>query len=221
LRLLRRPRTETEYRETLSRILSTSEETTQLMEALLTLARADAGAARLRFEPIDLTLLLHRAAQKASFLALEKGLDFSDSLSGESLRLHADAAATERLFLAILDNAVKYTPAPGRIRLRSFAAAGFAVVEIEDTGIGISEKDLPHIFDRFFRADQARSREVPGSGLGLSIARWVVDAHQGTIEVSSRPGQGSLFRIRLPLLTSAPARIEESEGRQQSATAAA
>ncbi|HYA61928.1 MAG TPA: ATP-binding protein, partial [Candidatus Sulfotelmatobacter sp.] len=218
---LRRPRTEAEYRETLERILSTSEETTLLMEALLTLARADAGAARLHFEPIELTSLLHKVAQKASFLALERGVSFSGNLSEESLQLQADAAATERLLLAILDNAVKYTPALGCIRLRSFAEAGFAVVEIEDTGIGISEQDLPHIFDRFFRADQARSREVPGSGLGLSIARWVVEAHKGAIEVSSRPGQGSLFRIRLPLLTSAPARIEESEGRQQSATAAA
>lgn len=209
---LRRPRTETEYRETLERILGASEETTQLIEALLTLARADAGATQLQFGLVELTPLLHAAAQKAALLALEKGLTFSESLTQERLLLRADSAATERLFLALLDNAVKYTPAGGSVRLRSFAEAEFAVVEIEDTGIGISEGDLPRIFDRFFRADQARSREVPGSGLGLSIARWVVEAHKGTIEVSSRLGEGSLFRIRLPQAPeAAPRPLAEAE----------
>ena len=85
------------------------------------------------------------------------------------------------------------------MQLCSRDAAGFAVVEVEDSGIGISDEDLPRIFDRFFRADQARSHETPGSGLGLSIAKWVAEAHDGRIEVSSRLGQGSLFRIRLPL----------------------
>jgi signal transduction histidine kinase len=85
------------------------------------------------------------------------------------------------------------------VHFRARAEGEFALIEIEDTGIGISEQDTPRIFDRFFRADQARSREVPGSGLGLSIARWVVDAHNGSIEVNSRLGAGSLFRVRLPL----------------------
>jgi len=79
---------------------------------------------------------------------------------------------------------------------------GSAVAEFRDTGIGVSAEDLPHIFDRFYRADKARSREFGGVGLGLSIARWVAEAHQGTIEVQSTPGAGSVFRIRLPLLQS-------------------
>jgi heavy metal sensor kinase len=196
---LRRPRSEAEYRETLARILGASEETTQLIDALLTLARADVGAAQLQFELVELTPLLQRAAQKASILALEKGLSFSESLSQKPLMLRADAAATERLLLALLDNAVKYTPTGGHVRLCSFAEGESAVIEVEDTGIGIAEEDVPRIFDRFFRADQARSRDVPGSGLGLSIASWVVESHQGTIEVSSRLTEGSLFRVRLPL----------------------
>ena len=196
---LRRPRTESEYRETLERILGASEETTQLIEALLTLARADVGVTQLQFEDIELTPLLHKAAQKAALLALEKGLAFSERLSEEPLLLRADGAAAERLVLALLDNAIKYTPRGGRVQLCSRDAAGFAVVEVEDSGIGISDEDLPRIFDRFFRADQARSHETPGSGLGLSIAKWVAEAHDGRIEVSSRLGQGSLFRIRLPL----------------------
>ena len=113
--------------------------------------------------------------------------------------LQADQAATERMLLALLENAVKYTPTLGRVELRSLADEGFAVIEVQDSGIGISEGDLPRIFDRFFRADQARSHDVPGSGLGLSIARWVVDAHRGAIEVSSQLGKGSLFRVRLPM----------------------
>ena len=196
---LRRPRTETEYRETLERILGASEETTKLIEALLTLARADLGASQLHFEAIELAPVLQAAAQKVAVLALEKGHRFSENLLDEPVVLRADSAATERMILALLDNAMKYTPAGGRIELRSSVEPEFAVIEIADTGIGISERDLPHIFDRFFRADQARSREVPGSGLGLSIAHWIVEAHNGTIEVHSTLGEGSLFRVRLPL----------------------
>ena len=196
---LRRPRTENEYRETLERILGASEETTQLIDALLTLARADLGAAQLEPRCFDVTPVLHKSAHKAAFLALEKGLAFSESLSEQSLCLRADVAAIERLLLALLDNAVKYTPSGGHVQFRSRREGESICIEIEDTGMGISEQDLPRIFDRFFRADQARSGEVPGSGLGLSIARWVVDSHEGAMEVSSRLGQGSLFRVRLPL----------------------
>ena len=196
---LRRPRSEAEYRETLERILGASEETTRLIEALLTLARADLGAAQIQLEHAELTPLLHKAAQKAAVLALEKGLAFSESFPEEPLHLRADTVAIERLLLALLDNAVKYTPSGGQVYFRARAEVEFAIIEVEDTGIGISERDTPRIFDRFFRADQARSREVPGSGLGLSIARWVVDSHYGSIEVTSRLGQGSLFHVRLPL----------------------
>lgn len=202
---LRRPRTEEEYRETLQRILGASEETTQLIEALLTLARADMGASQLQFADVELSPLLRKAAEKGALLAFEKGLTFSEDLGEEAMLLRADAAATERLFLALLDNAVKYTPSGGGIQLRSLREGRYAVVEVEDTGIGISAQDLAHIFDRFFRADQARSREVPGSGLGLSIARWIAEAHNGSIEVKSSLGQGSLFRLRLPLAVEIPA----------------
>jgi two-component system, OmpR family, heavy metal sensor histidine kinase CusS len=208
---LRRPRSESEYRETLERILGASEETTQLIEALLTLARADLGAAQLHFDHVELMPLLCKSAQKASMLALEKGVTFSESLAEEPMLLRADNAAIERLFLALLENAVKYTPAGGRVQFRSFSDGEFAILTVEDTGIGISAEDLPRIFDRFFRADQARSREVPGSGLGLSIARWIVAAHKGTIEVTSRLGQGSVFRVLLPLLKTGERTISEAQ----------
>ena len=196
---LRRLRTEGEYRESLSRILEISEETTGLIEALLTLARADADGAQLKCGFLDATAVLQTVAGQASVLAMSKGLKFSANLAAAPLPLYADSAALEKLFLAILDNAVKYTPSGGSVSLRSFATAGEAVIEVQDTGIGIAEQDQGHIFDRFFRADQARSRMVPGSGLGLSIARWIAEAHNGSIEVESRLSAGSLFRIRLPL----------------------
>jgi signal transduction histidine kinase len=196
---LRRPRREDEYRETLGRILAAAEESTQLIEQLLTLARADAGAAQLRFEAADLSQVLHKVSPLARILAQAKGLGFSDEVDSERLPINMDASAMERLLLALLDNAVKYTP-EGSITLRSYFREGQAIVEVQDTGVGISEMDRPHIFDRFYRADQTRSREVRGSGLGLAIARWIAEMHKGSIEVESELGWGSVFRVRLPLL---------------------
>jgi heavy metal sensor kinase len=195
---LRRSRTEEEYRETLSRILATSEETTHLIENLLTLARADAGAAELHFEDLDLVPHLERIAAEAGILAASKGIQVSSELAAGPVRVSADPAAIERLLLIVVENAVKYTPSGGKIALNLSNGAGSARIEVRDSGIGISGKDLPHIFERFYRADQARSRETGGSGLGLAIAHWIVDLHGGLIEAESASGNGSVFRITLP-----------------------
>ena len=103
------------------------------------------------------------------------------------------------MFLILLDNAVKFTPPQGRITVSLTSSDGCAVAEVRDTGIGIAAEDLPHIFERFFRADPARSRETGGAGLGLSIGKWIAEAHGGTISASSKPGAGSLFQVRIPL----------------------
>jgi len=194
---LRRPRTEDEYRETLLRIRATSEETTHLIENLLTLARADAGATELQFGEIDLVPHLEKIAEEAGILAAGKGIHVTWELPDSPVRVSADPAAIERLLLIVIENAVKYTPSCGKIEMRLSNGAGNARIEIRDSGIGISDKDLPHIFERFYRADQARSRDG-GSGLGLAIARWIVDLHSGLIEAQSTFGNGSLFRITLP-----------------------
>jgi signal transduction histidine kinase len=97
------------------------------------------------------------------------------------------------------------------VRLRSSIVADRIVIEVEDTGVGISAEDLPRIFDRFYRADQARSREIQGSGLGLSIARWIAEIHKGQIEVASTIGVGSLFRIVLPLAATVPVNDSAAE----------
>ena len=196
---LRRPRSDSEYRETLARILSTSEETTELIEQLLLLARADANVAQLKLEPTALSPLLQAVAQKAGVLAAGKGLVFSYATLPSAHTLFANPPALERLLLSVLDNAIKYTPPGGHVSLGVSVENSEAIIEIADTGIGISEKDLPHVFERFYRADQARSRETRGSGLGLSIAKWIAEIHRGSIDLRSRLGQGTRVTIRLPL----------------------
>jgi heavy metal sensor kinase len=205
---LRRPRSDHEYRQTLLRILATAEETTSLIENLLTLARADAGAGDLHFQPIDLRRSLESAAAGAEILAGGKGITFEHHLPDEAVWISADERATERAVKIILENAVKYTAPEGRITLRFEKGEAKANIEIRDNGIGIAEKDMPHIFERFYRANHVRPRDPGGSGLGLAIALWIVQKHQGKIEVESFPGQGSMFRITLPLAKS-PAEIRE------------
>jgi len=196
---LRRSRTEDEYREALSHILTSAEETTHLIENLLVLARADAAAADLHFESIELVSQLEKIAEEAGILTAAKGIQFRKELSARPVRISANPAAIERLFLVVLENAVKYTPAGGRIELVLSNGAGNARIEIRDTGIGIDSKDLPHIFERFYRADPARSRESGGSGLGLAIALRIAELHGGSIDARSTLGSGSTFRISLPL----------------------
>ena len=94
---------------------------------------------------------------------------------------------------------MKYTPEGGSVRIALETSDGFAVVSVSDTGIGITKQDVTHVFDRFWRADKARSREQGGAGLGLSIAKWIVDIHGGSIDVESEPGKGSIFHLRVPL----------------------
>ncbi len=213
---LRRPRSDSEYREALTRILSTSEETTELIEQLLLLARADANVAQLKLEPTALFPVLRAVAQKASVLAAGKGLAFSHSVVPCRHTLLANQAALERLLLTVLDNAIKYTPAGGRVSLDVRVENSEASIEITDTGIGIGEKDLPHVFERFYRADQARSRETRGSGLGLSIAKWIAEIHHGSIDLQSQAaGQGTRVTIRLPLATELGANAPELSSLQE------
>jgi heavy metal sensor kinase len=195
---LRRSRTEAEYREALSQILASSEEATHLIENLLTLARADAGAADLHIESIDLVPHCKKIAEDAGILTAAKGIQFTQQLPASPVRISADPGEIDRLLLIVLENAVKYTPPGGRIEMNLSNGSSQARIEICDTGIGIGEKDLPHIFERFYRADQARSREPGGSGLGLAIARWIVQMHGGSIEARSVVREGSTFRISLP-----------------------
>jgi signal transduction histidine kinase len=166
----------------------------------LTLARADGGNSNLKLATIDLTLALEKVALQTSVLASSNGLSFTSVLANSHLWVKADAAAMEKLFLIFLDNAVKYTPTGGFLRLRSCELNGEAVIEVEDTGIGIAPEDQARIFDRFYRVNHARPASTPGAGLGLSIASWIAAEHHSRIEVQSTVGSGSVFRLRLPLI---------------------
>jgi heavy metal sensor kinase len=195
---LRRPRPEDEYREALAQILRDLVRTSSLIENLMLLARADSGTERLQRARINLVDSLGEACLEGRALAEAKQISFHEQFPESPLWIEGDSQSLRRLFLILLDNAVKYTPPQGRITVSLSAGDGYALTEIRDTGFGIAAEDLPHIFERFYRSDRARSRESGGIGLGLSIGRWIAEAHGGAIEVQSAPGEGSVFRVRFP-----------------------
>jgi heavy metal sensor kinase len=196
---LRRRRTEAEYKDALSRILETSVETSGLLENLLTLARADAGAAGFEMHPLDLNAQLRRAREQGAILAANKFLSFTVQNPESPVWVRADAIAIHRLLLILIDNAVKYTAPGGHCEMALTQEEDQAHIVVKDTGIGIAADNLESIFERFRRADQARSRETPGAGLGLAIARWITQMHGGAITAESKVGVGSAFHVRLPL----------------------
>jgi heavy metal sensor kinase len=196
---LRKPRTDAEYKESLSQILHESERVSQLIEQLLVIARADANSGSIAMQRLDLAEPLREACLHARPAADAKQVAFRESIPLQPLRILGDAVSLERLFHILLDNAVKYTPGGGQIEVHLSTRDSFAIAEVRDSGIGISPEDMPHIFDRFYRADRARTRESGGIGLGLAIGRWIAEAHRGEIQGESGPSQGSTFRVRFPL----------------------
>ena len=196
---LRKARSADEYREVIAEVLTELEKTSGLIEQLMFLARADSGAETLHFAATNVAEVLREACHQGSALAEAKQIAFQEHIPGESMWIQADASSLRRLFLILIDNAVKYTPASGQIEVSLHRNDGYAVAEVRDTGIGIAEADLPNVFERFYRTDKARTRESGGVGLGLSIGRWIAEVHSGTIEVHSSPGRGSTFQIRLPV----------------------
>jgi len=196
---LRRPRSANEYREVLGRLLHGLERTSDLVERLMLLARADSGDQILQRAPLQLEVVLRSVCEQGATLAAAKGVRFGTVLATESMPVAGDADFLERLFLILIDNAVKFTPPQGEIAVSSQLTGESAIVTVRDNGIGISATDLPNLFERFYRVDKARSRESGGAGLGLAIGRWIAQAHGGAIEVESTPGRGTEFRVRLPI----------------------
>jgi heavy metal sensor kinase len=189
-----------EARAALEQIVAEVERTSHLTENLLLLAKADSGAAALQRHHVDLAAAVGEACAQVEVLARVKGLELATELpEPQSLYVAGDTHALRRLFLILLDNAVKYTPTGGRIEVALREHGDAVVGEVRDSGIGISPQDLPHVFDRFYRADRARSREHGGTGLGLAIARWIAESHGGAITVASEIERGSRFEVRLPL----------------------
>ena len=198
---LRNPKIDGESKEAFEEILAESVETSQLLEDMLTLARADAGYASAVFEPVDLSQLVEDAAARQRPLAEAKQQTVTVQTSG-SAWISGDRSSLRRLVWILLDNAVKYTPAKGSIVVSLMAIASEAVLTVRDSGIGIPEELLPRIFDRFVRADPSRG-EVNGTGLGLAIAKWIAGAHHAKLSVQSREHEGSVFRVEFALLRNA------------------
>lgn len=171
-----------------------------LVESLLTLARADEGRFDLHREPVMLEPLVREVFETAVILGEDAGLTVLLPVI-EDARVLGDRTRLRQLFLNLVTNAIKYTPRGGRVEVSLSRREGIATVSVRDSGVGIAAADLPYIFDRFYRADRARSRmaERGGFGLGLAISQWIVQAHGGTITVQSRLGRGSTFTVALPL----------------------
>jgi heavy metal sensor kinase len=186
-----------EQERLLGSILEECERLTRLTDQLLALAREDAGAARPPRQRVDLSALVSAVADNLRPLAEARGLTLHVKAAA-GVTVAGDAARLRQVFYNLLDNALKYTPAGGTVELHVEAGARAAVVTVHDTGIGIPAEHLPHVFERFYRVDRARSRAEGGTGLGLSIARSIVVAHGGEIELTSPPGAGTTCRVMLP-----------------------
>ena len=199
-RALVHPGVPAEILQSLDDTLAQINEMTELVESLLTLARADEGRAPLAVEESDLRDLLGDVAETAGMLGEGVGITVTSTMPDQPVRLPVDRHRIRELLLNLVTNAIKYTPQGGTVDLTLAEQDGAVVLTVRDTGIGIAPGDLPHIFERFWRADPARSRtgQRPGTGLGLAITKWIAEAHGGSITVQSRPGRGTVFTVRLP-----------------------
>jgi signal transduction histidine kinase len=199
-RALTHPGTPSEIIQSLDETLAQINQMTEMVENLLTLARADEGRAPLAVEESDLREVVADVAETAGMLGEDAGVTAVHAMPGTPVRLQVDRHRVREMLLNMVTNAIKYTPAGGTVSLQLEEDAGGVTFTVQDSGIGIAAGDLPHIFERFWRADPARSRTGarPGTGLGLAITKWIAEAHGGSISVQSRPGRGSVFTVRLP-----------------------
>ncbi len=186
---------EAEREEILTEIECEANRMTRLVADLLVLARADAGIALKRC-PVDLDATLLEAFREARHLAQGQSLTLDPFVPA---RVEGDEDRLKQLLLLLLDNALKYTPVQGLVTVGLILKGTEVEVIVSDTGVGISTEDLPHVFERFYRADPARGRDPGGTGLGLSIARWIVEQHKGDIKIESELNKGTTVRVRLPL----------------------
>ena len=185
------------YRETLAVILDESRRLSRLVDDLLNLARADAGNVRLQIREFYLSDLLQDCCRSAQALAAARGIAI-ECRSPEDAPFHGDEELLHRLVMNLLDNAIRHTPAGGRVAVTLDSAGAEMRLRISDTGWGIAPEALPHLFERFYRGDAARSRQDGGFGLGLAIVKWIAESHHGVVAVESAPGAGSTFTVTMP-----------------------
>ncbi|TMC31748.1 MAG: HAMP domain-containing histidine kinase [Chloroflexi bacterium] len=180
-------------------IVEEVEQLNRIVGDLTTLALADARQLRIDRQPLELNDVVRDLMTQTEPLAEERGVQLRPDLNG-GVRVEGDAARVRQLLLILIDNALTHTPSGGEVSVGVIRRNGRARVTIADNGEGIPPADLPHIFERFYRADKARNRENGGSGLGLAIAKWIVDAHKGDIQVISNEGKGTEVAVSLPAI---------------------
>lgn len=195
---LRRQRDPAEYRKALESIERESEWMTQLAEDLLLLARADSGTLKLRSERVYIDDLARTVSGETAPMAEVRGITMHTRFGAGDAQVNGDGRALHRLLAILLDNAVEHTPAEGSIEVETQVTGGHVDVAVRNSGDGIPGEDLPHIFERFYRGDRARTRQG-GAGLGLAIARSIAQAHGAEIDVESTPGNGARFSVKMPL----------------------
>ena len=186
-----------EYRESLGIILDESRRLSRLVDDLLNLARADAGHVTLQLQEFYFNDLLAECCRSVQALAAARRIELSFECAGD-VPFHGDEELLRRLVVNLLDNAIRYTPQGGKVNVALRAGGSELRIEVSDTGAGISPEEAPHVFERFYRADTSRSRQEGGFGLGLAIVKWIAESHKGGVDLTSRPGKGSTFTVRLP-----------------------
>jgi len=194
---LSRDRSPEEYRTALQNINIECEATAQLLDTMLAIARADLVHQKIEWKTINLTELITEIAQQFEPRAIVKGQSIQLQVE-DGISTIGDLSLLRRMVSILLDNAIKYTPEAGSITISLIKIEGFFELRVSDTGIGIPEHALPRIFDRFYQVDQSRAENGESNGLGLAIAKWVVEAHRSKIDVISAPGQGSTFTVSIP-----------------------
>jgi heavy metal sensor kinase len=194
-----------ELRERIGSVLEEVARLEHLVSGLLVLSRLDAGDAKREWYDVDLAALSASTAEQMRLMAEDRGLQLQTS-GLEPLVVRGDRGRLKQVVVNLLDNAIRFTPRGGVVTLRTFREGGDELLEVRDTGVGIPAAALPHVFERFYRVDEARSRDEGGAGLGLSIAESICAAHGARLEVDSEPGLGSRFRLRFPRLPPPAAR---------------
>ncbi len=190
-------RTAPEYKESLAIILDESRRLSRLVDDLLNLARADAGHVRLQPQDFYFNDLLADSCRSVQSLASARKIELEWRSAGD-IPFRGDEELLRRLVVNLLDNAIRYTPPGGKVSAALEAAGPDVRIRVADTGIGIAPEAVPHVFERFYRADKARSRADGGFGLGLAIVKWIAESHNGAVELSSQPESGSVFTVTLP-----------------------
>jgi heavy metal sensor kinase len=195
---LSKPQSPAEQQELLGSVLEEVSRMSRLTDQLLALSRRDAGVEQFEPRPVDLAALAADVVEAMRPLAESRGVQLSLDRPAPVLVL-GDEGRLRQVVINLLDNALKYTPEGGRVEVGALTKGGNALMTVRDTGIGIPAEHLPHVFERFYRVDKARSREQGGTGLGLSISKSIVTAHGGGIELTSAPGEGTTCVVALPL----------------------